>query len=226
LLLVALAACATRSSQTNLVASAPDHLPESTVTRLISVWQEQLCRYIERNGDGDPAVLMELRALRSPDVLRPARITFGVLDVEADPPEGDSWDVQGVLVGEQASGADSRYVFLVGIVARSGYLPLKIQDIRLVGLLSQAGKLSWETSTAEPVAVQRYRDAFQGATASRFPADDDSFSMTVSRDRVSAREIRSGADWSLGVSSGKRDSGNSLVIPVLKAPRPPGEDRC
>ena len=225
LLLVALSACATRSSQTE-VAASPDFLAEGTVTRLISVWEERLCRYIEREGDGDPAVLSELRALRSPDVLRPARITFGVLDVEVDPSQGDSWDVQGVLVGRQASGADTRYVFLVGIVARSGYLPLKVQDIRLVGLLPQADKLSWEMGAAAPIAVQRYRDAFRGPAATRFPGDDDSFRMNVSADRISVEEIRSGADWSLKVSTGKRDSDHSLVIPVLRAPRATEADRC
>lgn len=225
MLLVALSGCATRSSQTG-VAAASDFLAESTVMRLISVWEERLCRYIEREGDGDPAVLPELRSLHSPDVLRPARITFGVLDVEADPPEGDSWDVQGVLVGRQTSGADSRYVFLVGIVARSGYLPLKIQDIRLVGLLPQQGRLSWETGAADPAAVQRYRETFRGAAPTRFPGDDDSFSLNVTGDRVSVHEIRSGADWSLRVSAGKPDSSAALVIPVLKAPRPTEADRC
>ena len=196
MLLIALSGCATRSSQTNLAAS-PDPLAESTVARLLWVWQDRLGQYLDREGDGNPAVLVALKGLRSPDVLRPARITFGALDVDADEIGRDGWDVQGVLVGVQKSGADTRYVFLVGIVGYNGHLPSKIEDIRLVGLVPQAGKRSWETGAADPTAVQRYRDAFRGSGASRFPGADDSFSMNIAGDRVSVRELRSGADWSL-----------------------------
>ena len=140
LLFVALAGCASRSQAPYGVAAAAV-LPEGTAAQLVSAWQDEVCRYVDREGDGDPAVLAETKALRSPEALRPARITFGVLDVNAGAAARDGWDVQGVLVGRQASGAIDHYVFLVGIVARSGYVPVGIQDIRLVGLSVRGGRL-------------------------------------------------------------------------------------
>jgi hypothetical protein len=202
LLFVVLSGCATRSSLTEMPA-APDALAESDVIRLVSVWEERLCRHIADEGRGDEEVLATLRQLHSRNVLRPARITFGVLDVDADPPERHGWDVQGVLVGMERRSAFIRYVFVVGIVGYTGYVPTKIQDIRLVTLSPQSGTLVWEMSPADPGAVTRYRQTFGGRGASRFPADDDNFRMVASRDRASVHEVRSGADWSLENRTGE-----------------------
>jgi len=201
-LFVVLSACATRSSQTEMPAS-PDGLAESDVVRLLSVWEDRLCQYVAQEGNGDEEVLATLRRLHSPNVLRPARVTFGALDVDADPPERHGWDVQGVLVGTERRSAFIRYVFVVGIVGYTGYLPTKIQDIRLVALSSRAGTLVWETGAAEPGAVVRYREAFGGRGASRFPADDDNFRLVASRSGVSVHEVRSGAAWSLTAHAGE-----------------------
>ena len=225
LLFVALAGCASRSPAPYGVAAAAV-LPEGTAAQLVSAWQDEVCRYVDREGDGDPAVLAETKALRSPEALRPARITFGVLDVNAGAAARDGWDVQGVLVGRQASGAIDHYVFLVGIVARSGYVPVGIQDIRLVGLSVRGGRSSWETGTADATAVQRYREAFRGVGAIRFPGDTDSFRMTVTADRVSVREVRSGAEWWLQVRTDPPARGGQQVFPVLSAPVGRAADRC
>jgi hypothetical protein len=225
LLFVVLAGCASRSQAPYGVAAAAV-LPEGTAAQLVSAWQDEVCRYVDREGDGDPAVLAETKALRSPEALRPARITFGVLDVNAGAAARDGWDVQGVLVGRQASGAIDHYVFLVGIVARSGYVPVGIQDIRLVGLSVRGGRSSWETGTADATAVQRYREAFRGVGAIRFPGDTDSFRMTVTADRVSVREVRSGAEWWLQVRTDPPARGGQQVFPVLSAPVGRAADRC
>lgn len=224
LLFVALAGCASRS-QAPSVEAATAVLPERTAAQLVSAWQDEVCRYVDREGDGDPAVLAETKTLRSPDALRPARITFAVLDVNASASARDGWDVQGILVGRQASGAVDRYVFLVGIVARSGYMPVGIQDIRLVGLSARGGRLSWEVGTADATAVKRYREAFRGAGAIRFPGDADNFRMTLAADRVSVREVRSGAEWWLQVRADPPARGGQQVFPVL-APVGPAADRC
>lgn len=202
LLIIVLSGCATRSSQTEM-APSPDSLAERDVARLIAIWQEELCRYIAQEGSGEVEVLSELRGLHSRNVLRPARITFGVLDAAAEPPEQPGWDVQGVLVGLQKNRVVARYVFVVGIVGRGAYLPTKIQDIRVVGMSPQSGTLVWETSAADPAAVQRYRETYSGPGASRFPADDDNFRMNPSHDLVLVREMRSGAEWSLKVGGGE-----------------------
>lgn len=225
LLFVALAGCASRSQAPSVDAAAAV-LPEGTAAQLVSAWQDEVCRYVDREGDGDPAVLAETKALRSPDALRPARITFGVLDLNASVSARDGWDVQGVLVGRQASGAVDRYVFLVGIVARSAYVPVGVQDIRLVGLSVRGGRSSWETGTADATAVQRYREAFRGAGAIRFPGDTDSFRMTVAADRVSVREVRSGAEWGLQVRADPPARGGQHVFPVLSAPGGRAAGRC
>lgn len=224
--LIVLSGCAARSSQTEF-AAAPDTLAEAKVVQLISIWQEQLCRYIVQEGNGDDAVLAELRTLRSSNALRPARITFGVLNVGADTSNHDGWDVQGVLVGMQKRGVFIRYVFVVGIVGYNGNLPTKIQDMRVVGLSPLAGTLLWETSAAAPASVARYRQAFSsGASANRFPGDDDNFALHASPDRVAVQEIRSGADWLLKVRVNLRDTYGASVSSVRTPPGASAGDGC
>jgi hypothetical protein len=172
-------------------------LPERTVKRLISVWEQRLGRYVSREGGGDPAVLAQTRVLHSRDVLRPARITFDVLDADTQVPSRDGWDLEGVLIGRQTSEAHNWYVFLVGIVARSGYRPLSIEDIRLVGFSTQGGHDSWTMSTADHNAVRRYWETFRASPAIRFPGQTDEFVMDVEEDQIRVRELRSGAAWSL-----------------------------
>jgi hypothetical protein len=196
-------------------------LPESTAARLVARWQEELCRYVVQQGGGDPAVVSEAKALRSSDVLRPARITFGVLDVEAEMPGRNGWDVQGVLVGKQAGSPGERYVFLVGIVGRYNYVPTGLQDIRLVGLSTQGGRLNWETGEPGAAAAERYRATFR-AFAGRFPADTDRFTMAVAGDRITVREQRSGAEWFLQARAPERSQ--AYVIPILR--RSDDLDRC
>jgi hypothetical protein len=215
-LAVALAGCAGLPQPPPATAPVAQ-LPESTAIRLVSRWQEELCRFVLEKGDGDPAVVAEAKALRSSDVLRPARITFGVLDVEADIPGRDGWDVQGVLV-DRAAGS---YVFLVGIIGRYGYVPTGIQDIRLVSLSAQDGRLRWETGDPGAAAVERYRETFP-AFAARFPVDTDSFAMQVAGARVTVREQRSGAEWFLQLNP--PDRSQAFVTPILR--RSDGADSC
>jgi hypothetical protein len=199
-LLMALAACATRLPHADTPPSSGT-LSELTVKQLVFAWEEQLRRYIDRQGHGDPAVLSQTRVLHSRDVLRPARITFDALDLESEAPGRDGWDVQGVLIGKQASAGTDWYIFLVGIIRRGGYRPLDIDDIRVVGFSLRGGRASWQISAADPSAVQRYRDSLERAAAIRFPGDTDRFSLEVSGDRMSVTEVRSGVAWSLGLIS-------------------------
>jgi hypothetical protein len=203
LLLSAVAGCAARAPHVAVVESQGD-IPERTAKRLLGFWQQQLGQYIDREGHGDPAVLSQ--AVRSRDALRPARITFGVLDVESSAPGRDGWDIQGLLVGKQPNGTQNWYVFLVAIVARTGYRPYGIQDLRLVGLSAPGGKLVWQLGPANPQALQRYRDTFGASAPIRFPGDTDRFTMNVSEDGISVSEGESGARWSLAVSVQKPDA--------------------
>jgi hypothetical protein len=230
LLLVVLAGCAPRASQT-VSGPSPGVLGEATARRLIAVWQTGLCRYIADAGGADAAALSALRRLRAPNVLRPARIRFGVLDVEAG---GGRWDVQGVLVGQQKSGPFVRHVFMVGIVGHREYLSSEIRDLRLVTMAPVAGTLVWETSPADAAPVARYRATFEAAAVSRFPADDDDFRMQAAGARVAVHEARSGAAWVLALRADLRELRGALTSRVRHAtgaaageacvPRPAGAD--
>jgi hypothetical protein len=214
LLLAVLAACSTRSVHTD-IATPQASLVEGKANRLIAIWQEQLRQYINREGKGDPAVLSQTRPLHAADVLRPGRITFGVLDADADLPGHNGWDVQGVLIGKQESGGRNWYVFVVGMIRRSDYRPRDVEDIRIVALAADGGKGRWKTSAAEPQAVRRYRDAFAGSDTVRFPDDTDKFDMTVSEGQVHVRETQSGATWTLRLSTG---SGSRMTLPAPSGP--------
>lgn len=196
LLLSVLSGCAVRAPHPDGIGPQVS-LPERTVQRLISVWEQQLGRYIAQEGGGDPAVLSQARVLRSRDVLRPARITFDALDVDSQVPGRDGWDVEGVLIGKHSIGDRNWYVFLVGIVARRGYRPVSIEDIRLVAFAAQKGDLLWVVSAPDHLAVQRYWETFGRSAAIRFPGETDQFVMQADEDRAWVRELRSGADWLL-----------------------------
>lgn len=198
LLLTVLVGCAARAPHPGPAETQTQaDLAERTAKELVSVWEAQLDRYIAQEGAGDPAVLLQMRALHSRDVLRPARITFDALDVDAGVPSRDGWDVEGLLIGKQSNGAHNWYVFLVGIVSRGGYRPSSIQDIRLVALSARGGRLSWAMSPPDRDAVQRYRAAFRGSAVIRFPGETDEFILRLDDDRAWVQEVRSGATWSL-----------------------------
>src|SRR5690349_9489315 len=77
-----LSACASRGPRP--VSLVPDAtLSEQRSKEIVSDWTQRLMQYIDNNGGGDPAVLTRLSALRATGTVRPSRITFGVLDVDA-----------------------------------------------------------------------------------------------------------------------------------------------
>lgn len=224
LLCVVLAGCATRSSQTVAVPSGRSGaLDEATTQQLLAVWQARLCRYIATAGDGDAAVLSELRRLRSANVPRPARIRFGVLNVEAG---AGRWDVQGVLLGRHRDGPFVREVFMVGVVGHREYLSAEVRDLRLVAMAPVDNALVWEASARDTEAVQRYRETYAVDAVSGFPAHEDDFRLHTAGKRVSVRESRSGADWTLSLRPDLRDLKGAVVSAARHAPRQAGDDPC
>lgn len=195
-----LAACAARGP--HLPVAPPDHaLDDRTTHRLVSAWQDQVAHYIETEGQGDPAVLSQMGVARSQNVARPGRILFGALDVEANVPGRDGYDVRGLLTGKQTIGPRNWYFFVVGVVQRKSYRPTYIADIRVVGLSAEAGKLSWTVSATNPQSLDAYRNTFGEDMPIQFPSDTDAFSVEVGDKRIVIRELRSGAQWSLPVAS-------------------------
>src|SRR5689334_21796608 len=171
LLLGTLSACAARAPHTDNPGE-PRALLAHTAQHVLTAWQQELTRYITREGSVDPALLAQTRVSRSRDVLRPARIVFGVLDVDASAPGRDGFDVQGMLVGKQLSGAQTWYVFVVGIVERVGYRPSSIQDMRLIAFSAPGSKLTWSVGPGDPESVKRYLHTFSTPPI-RFPGDTD-----------------------------------------------------
>jgi hypothetical protein len=195
-LIAVLGACAARAPYTAVKAPSRE-LPEATAKRLVGAWQQQLNRYIAEAGGGDAAVLLQTRALRHREALRPAQVTFHALDVQASVPDRDGWDVKGVLVGRHPDGDHAWLVFLVAIVERERYRPVALQDMRLVTVSAQGTSRAWGLSPANPQAVQRYRERQRAAEALGFPGELDRFELSGAGAELSVREVRSGAGWSM-----------------------------
>jgi hypothetical protein len=190
-----LAGCAARAPRSAPVAPELE-LSEAAGKLIVAQWQKQLGNYIAQEGNGDLTVLGQLPALRSPG-LRPARITFGAIDIEASVPERDGFDVQGQLLGKQETTFGAWYVFIVGIVERGEYRPTTIADIRVAAMSGRESAMVWETGASDVQELRRYRHAANAALPLRFPADTDRFTMSSCAPGICVIEHGSGARWSL-----------------------------
>jgi hypothetical protein len=193
-----LEACASRAPRP---ATAPAE-PASSDARnrqLVGEWQRRLADHIASAGDGDPAVLARLPSQRATGTLRPSRIIFGALDLDASLAEMDGFDVQGLLL-DPMPGADlAPYVFVVGIVQRQGYRAVDIVDVRLVSITLRGRQLDWTVGDGDPQALARYRAALDRSVPLRFPADKDRFDPVICEPRLCADETLTASRWSLPV---------------------------
>ncbi len=190
-----LAGCAARAPRS--APAAPElELSEAAGRLIVAQWQKQLGNYIAQEGNGDLTVLGQLPALRSPG-LRPARITFSAIDIEALVSERDGFDVQGQLLGKQETTFGTWYVFIVGIVERGDYRPTTIADIRVAAMSARESAMVWETGESDVQELRRYRRAADAALPLRFPADTDRFTMSSCAPGICVTELGSGARWSL-----------------------------
>ena len=195
-LLLLLQACATRAPRPASVA-AEAALGEPHARQIVAVWQQQLTAYLDHAGGGDPAALAQLPSLRATGTLRPARIVFGALDVEASVAERDGFDVQGLLLAPRPGATADPYVFVVGIVQRDGYRPVALVDVRLVAMATRGGRLEWTVGDGDPQALLRYRARMDPAAPLRFPADKDRFELVSCAAGLCADEPLSAARWRL-----------------------------
>ncbi len=193
--LVLLYGCAQRAPRQEALSQPP--LSEARSRQLVAEWQRQLTAYIDTAGGGDPAVLARLPSLRATGTLRPARISFGALDVEASVAEKDGFDVQGLLLGPLHHDSTTPQVFVVGIVQRQGYRPRDIVDIRLVAMTQRAGRPDFAVADGDALALARYRAALDRSVPLRFPADRDRFELQPCAATLCVDEQTSGARWSL-----------------------------
>ncbi|MGE5713384.1 MAG: hypothetical protein ACM32F_05880 [Betaproteobacteria bacterium] len=196
LLAIAAGGCAVHTAPKATGAKVRE-VPEATSRAVFATWQARLEQYIAQSGDGDPAVLSQLPALRSPAVVRPAQIVFAASDIEAHVAERDGYDAFGLLLGRQNTAAGPRYVFIVGAIQREDYWPVALADVRVVALSVKAGIATWETGPADLDALLRYRKSADTSTALRFPAERDQFRLVDCEPGICVEELRSGARWVL-----------------------------
>jgi hypothetical protein len=162
----------------------------------VADWQQQLGGYVMRSG-GDPAALAQLPVLRSPAAVRPGRIVFTAMNVDAVVPERDGYDVFGLLVDKRSDPSGSWYVFIVGTIERRDYRPTTITDIRTAAMTVRDHRIVWETGPVDPQALARYRSHADAASAVRFPADHDEFRSAPCGAGLCVEEAGSGARWSI-----------------------------
>lgn len=195
--LAAMPGCATRVAAPTEAHAALGDPPREALDALIGQWQQQLADYVAGPGLGDPGALAQLPTLRSPAVMRPAQIIFCAIDIDASTSERDGYDICGLMLGNVERAGEPRYLFAVGVVARSDYRPAAIADVRLVAISPRQGTLSWQVGGADPQALDRYRRRFSPAAVPRFPALEDRFSIAPCGAGVCATELVSGARWAL-----------------------------
>lgn len=185
--------CATRAPRPQAAPAEPTLAPAHAL-QLISAWQRSLADYIERAGDGDPAVLARLPALRATGSLRPMRIGFGLLDLDAHVAEADGFDVQGLLLPTPQRPGQ---LFMVGIVQRRGYRPLALAELRVVTMQAHDGRIDWQVGDSDAQALARYRAGIDRSVPLRFPADQDDFALVPCGTRLCVAERHSQARWPL-----------------------------
>jgi len=171
--------------------------PETAARSVVDEWQRRVGQHVSAQGSGDPAVLARLPALRSSAVQRPGQIVFGATDIESSQPERDGYDTFGLLLGRLNGTAGPWYVFVVGSLQRRDYRPVSVADVRVVAMSVKDGVAQWESGFGDTVALTKYRQNLDPATALRFPADRDRFRLVDCTPGICVEEAASGARWAL-----------------------------
>ena len=194
-------------------------LPDPTAKMAVAAWQARLGQHIESAGGGDPAVLAELPALRSPAVARPSQIVFAAADIESLVTERDGYDVFGLLVGKHTSAMGPRYVFIVGMVERRDYWPVAVGDVRVAAMTVNGGVATWETGPADAEALMRYCAGADPSTTVRFPAVLDRFRVVDCDPGVCVEELRTGARWALYLGAAAASAPPAQRLPPAQTAR-------
>ncbi len=170
-----------------------------------AAWRQALERYVVEEGEGDPAVLRHLPGLRDPQTLRPARVTFGVLDVPASRRLlAPRCDVQGVLLGIPEVEGRHWYCFVVAQQHCRAWTPPELADVRLVAFALDDGVWTWRTSARAEAAVEVYRGVGAGDAGAwhvGFPGPADVFALEAAGGVATVRHEGTGATWRLELAS-------------------------
>ncbi len=190
--------CASRGPRPQVAVVSPATNVEASKAReLTTIWRDDLTAYLKRGGEDWPTRLSRLRDVQTRRGLRPGRIYFSTLAAGGDPDSADSWDVSGLLLGRQMVGGRDWYLFIVGVVQRESFRPIEVRDLRLMAFATGGSDPLWRQGEANPESLNRYWETFRQNIPVRFPADDDGYRVEVVGNRVTVRELRSGAEWTL-----------------------------
>jgi hypothetical protein len=200
------------SGRERVAAPAAPELGEAAARNVVAQWQARIGRYVTDDGQGDPAALARLPALRSQSVPRPGRIVFSALDVSASAVERDGYDVSGLLLGKSAGESGPTYVFVVGTVERSDFRPVAVVDVRIAAMSVRGGRLGWELGNGDSASLARYRGAADATAAVRFPADRDRFRLLDCPGAICVEETVSGARWMLPAAATAAPSASSATF--------------
>jgi hypothetical protein len=181
-----------------------------TSRRPIEAWQQRLSSYIMDQGNGDPNILRDTWDVHSRRSLRPARLTFGELDLPGRglPPFRDKLDVNGVLLGHKTTDEDSWFIFLVGVVKRRPHSRAGIKDIRLVAFTIRQEHLCWRVGRRNRKALRTYVHSLKPTSSDEkasprspptFPHPTDVYRLEISDQNVTAVHEGSGATWRLSL---------------------------
>lgn len=162
-------------------------------------WQHDLERYVREDGQGDPAVLRDLKI----DPNRPGFTQVG----NEDPRHGT--DAKGLLLGHKVVNGQPWFFYLVGLVKDQ-----KVDEIRLAALSVRPTGDVWSLSPKSPEALHMYRNYNEGLGKQRFPGhkqaptdysgfprDEDDFDLSLDGNHVTAVHKQSGAWWELNLPS-------------------------
>ncbi len=174
-----------------------EYIPDGVAMKLVSLWQGKLLTYISEQGRSNPVILLRTREQHARERLRPARISFGAMNLQAGTPDRNGWDANGLLVGSLRVDQRDWYIFVVGLIRREDYRPLGIQEIRPVALIIDAGRAYWKLGAAAPEALARYKRTFPETANRLFPGESDNFKIEHSGFGLRIKEVRSGAVWPL-----------------------------
>lgn len=194
--------CGTRAPRTPVAATATSTIVEEQKAReLITIWRDDLTEYLNGEGGDWPTRLSQLRDIQTRRGLRPGRICFATLAAGGDPDRADAWDVTGLLLGQEVVEGRRWYLFIVGIVQREDFRPVEVRDIRLAAFATGDEDPLWRQGAANPQSLKRYKDVYWENLPIRFPADDDNFGVTVTGSQVTVRELHSGAEWKIALTT-------------------------
>lgn len=190
--------CATRGPRSPVATvSSEISMEEQMAREYTAIWRDDLAKFLEREELDWATRLSQLRDMQSRNGLRPGRISFTTLAAGGDPDSADAFDVVGLLLGRQSVGRDQWFLFVVGVVERDDFRPVEIRDVRLIAFESGGSDPLWVEGEADARSLELYKETYKYNIPIRFPDDDDSYQVDLVGDRVTVRELRSGAEWTL-----------------------------